>query len=313
MDPGMTAENIGPLLARANLLRMRGQWSDAADVCAEVLRLAPQNANAHSLLGDIYQDQGRPEEARQWYHLALELHPGSEADRAKLARTEEMLEARQQRAEWQAVIEGKRHPVPVALQVRETVQRIAAISGAVLCGVILVGATLVSMAERPTSAGGSTGSPIQGLLPRVHRPLPPDTPRERDLLTRVSTDLGGHPGQPVRITLDPRTSQAELRVLLPARSRERLTTQPFRALVMREAYRAAYALRAADSSLTEIEVYVMGPVVLPSGAQDNDLLLLSTVSTKDIWQSPDNITPEKINAVFNASGQAWWSSDLRGM
>src|SRR5947209_13813277 len=70
----------GPMLARANLFRMRGQWAEAADLCVEVLRADPTNANAHSLLGDIYQDQGSAEEARHWYHLALELNPASEAD-----------------------------------------------------------------------------------------------------------------------------------------------------------------------------------------------------------------------------------------
>src|SRR3954471_23342550 len=98
--PAAIAGDPGPLLARANLLRMRGQWGPAAELCAEVLRTDPRNPTAHSLLGDIYQDQGRPEEAQHWYQLALEMNPGSEADQAKLTRAEETLEARRQRAEW---------------------------------------------------------------------------------------------------------------------------------------------------------------------------------------------------------------------
>src|SRR5687768_5713148 len=90
--PGGDAD--GPVLSRANLLRMRGQWAEAAEQCVDVLRRDPGSPAAHSLLGDIYQDQGRPEEARHWYQLALVLNPGSVADRAKLARAEETLDAR---------------------------------------------------------------------------------------------------------------------------------------------------------------------------------------------------------------------------
>lgn len=311
MDTGISTDNIGPLLARANLFRMRGQWSDAAEVCAEVLRLSPQNANAHSLLGDIYQDQGRPEEARNWYHLALELHPGSEADRSKLARVEEMLEARQQRAEWQAIIDGKRHPVATSLLVRETVQRIGAIAGAALCGIILVAATLVSMSEKPVNSSNAS-SPFP-FIHKVVRPLPPDTPRERSLLDRVATTMSPGLAQPVRITLDPRTHNAELRVFLPAKAREHLTTPSFRTRVLQEAYRSAYALHVADATITNIQTYVVGPVLLPSGATDNDLLLLASVSAKDLWQNPDAIPPEKITAAFSQDSTPWWSPDLRGM
>ena len=81
---------------------MRGRWDEAASLCAEALRLDPRNASAHSLLGDIHENQGNLEEALHWYALALELHPGSDADTAKSARVQELLEARQRRAEWQA-------------------------------------------------------------------------------------------------------------------------------------------------------------------------------------------------------------------
>src|SRR5262245_37138560 len=111
-EPAPTAGNEAtyPLLARANLLRMRGRWGEAANLCLEVLRLEPRNASAHSLLGDIYENQGTLEAAIHWYDLALGLNPGSEADGAKKARAQELLEARQRRAEWQAAIQ-RRTPV----------------------------------------------------------------------------------------------------------------------------------------------------------------------------------------------------------
>ncbi len=71
-------------LAAANLLRLRGRHAEAEARCIEVLRADPNNVHAHSMLGDIYLDQGRREDARQWYQLALDLDPNSRSDRRKL-------------------------------------------------------------------------------------------------------------------------------------------------------------------------------------------------------------------------------------
>jgi Tetratricopeptide repeat len=93
-------------LMQANLLRMRGRWDEAARQCAEALQREPANASAHSLLGDIYENRGRLEDAIHWYQLALDLNPASVADQAKLARAREVLEARRKAAP------GARCPVP---------------------------------------------------------------------------------------------------------------------------------------------------------------------------------------------------------
>ncbi len=75
---------VFPLLAAANLARMRGQWDTAEQRCLEVLRHYPDNATAHSLLGDIYARQGRWADSAQWYERAVALDPDNQADRAKL-------------------------------------------------------------------------------------------------------------------------------------------------------------------------------------------------------------------------------------
>ncbi len=79
------------LLAQANLLRMRGQWQAATEKCMQVMTLAPNNASAQSLLGDIYDNQGFLDDAIQWYRMALDVQPDSPADRLKLSR---LLEAK---------------------------------------------------------------------------------------------------------------------------------------------------------------------------------------------------------------------------
>jgi hypothetical protein len=74
------------LLSQANLLRMRGCWEEAVQNCMTALRLAPDSSSAQSLLGDIYENQGRFDDAVQWYRMALDANPDSPADQIKLDR-----------------------------------------------------------------------------------------------------------------------------------------------------------------------------------------------------------------------------------
>lgn len=81
----MTTE-VYALLAQANLLRIRGAWQEAVDKCMAAMRIVPGNSAAQSLLGDIYENQGKFDDAIQWYRMALDSNPGSIADKAKLNR-----------------------------------------------------------------------------------------------------------------------------------------------------------------------------------------------------------------------------------
>jgi hypothetical protein len=99
---------IEAMLAEANLLRMRAQWVDAESRCIDVIHLDANNVHSHSLLGDIYRDQGKLEEAGQWYQMALDLNPDSPADRAKLAHVER---EREKRDAHRAVVPSAGGPV----------------------------------------------------------------------------------------------------------------------------------------------------------------------------------------------------------
>lgn len=85
---------VGPLLARANLLRMRGQWDEAVASCMAALRKAPHSAAAHLLLGEIYEAQGKVDDAVPWYNMAVDHDPENAIAREKLARLEEMQRVR---------------------------------------------------------------------------------------------------------------------------------------------------------------------------------------------------------------------------
>src|SRR5581483_1891738 len=103
---------IHALLTRANLSRLRGNWSDAIDRCVTVLRSDPSNHTAHSLLGDIYRDQGKLDDAIQWYRMALDLHPNP-ADEAKLRQQERERARLLSASAWQSpAAPGRRNPLP---------------------------------------------------------------------------------------------------------------------------------------------------------------------------------------------------------
>jgi hypothetical protein len=79
-------EQSAKLLAKANLLRMRKQWDEAVTCCMQVLYHSPDSWSAHALLGDIYADQDRPEEAIQWYCMTLDIRPDAQLVREKLSK-----------------------------------------------------------------------------------------------------------------------------------------------------------------------------------------------------------------------------------
>lgn len=85
--PALDDKALHTLLTEANLLRVRGRWDEAVDRCVEVLRAQPGNHTAHSLLGDIYRDQGKTDDAIQWYRMAVDLKPNP-SDSAKLKQME---------------------------------------------------------------------------------------------------------------------------------------------------------------------------------------------------------------------------------
>jgi len=71
-------------LARANLLRIRGDLGSAKALTQRVIRTFPKSTDAHALMGDLFVDEGRLEEARNWYEIALDLAPGTPAYQRKL-------------------------------------------------------------------------------------------------------------------------------------------------------------------------------------------------------------------------------------
>ncbi len=68
--------SINLQLARINLLRIRGQRREAINICEEILKYHPENADALAVRGDLAFDEGNLNEASRWYRTAADAAPG---------------------------------------------------------------------------------------------------------------------------------------------------------------------------------------------------------------------------------------------
>lgn len=80
----MNHAEVENALAKANVLRMRGEVGLAKELCREILTHVPESEYTHALMGDIWADEGRLDEAIKWYELAASYHPESELIRQRL-------------------------------------------------------------------------------------------------------------------------------------------------------------------------------------------------------------------------------------
>lgn len=93
-------DEIGALLSRANLARVRGHIEEAQAICRAALELNPRSADAHSLQGDLLTLQDKHDDALHCYSLAAELKPENlslreKRDKAIAARHSRLLASQQ--------------------------------------------------------------------------------------------------------------------------------------------------------------------------------------------------------------------------
>lgn len=250
-DPTPTPESGGglpreayALLAQANLCRMRGQWQDATQKCMQVMTLAPNNASAQSLLGDIYDNQGFLDDAIQWYRMALDVQPDSPADRLKLSR---LLEAKARQLPPPSPAPAPKlpapPPAPVLLGLRrwqeglgdkpDLLVKWAALGAGVLVVLVVVVALVqIQAASRvpvhevrappvvlpalapPAAPGMGT---VPGTSPTKAAPAPVRDPAEADLLAKLQAapTLSALSITVSDAQIDPRTGRLTLTYALP--------------------------------------------------------------------------------------------------
>ncbi len=200
----------------------------------DALCIEPDNVSAHSLMGDIYADQGRLDDAIQWYCLALDLDSDSMADRQKLAKAIEdrklELAEKPPRLDLKLVkgaFRGRRDDVNRTHFWRsERPVRIAIFIAAVLCLSTVVAWPIITARKGSLSTPGTSSKQINTdpifLSPftsdssatsagQTSGQLPSD-PADRSLLVklRADEDLVGRAITVTDVTNDPRSSRTTI-------------------------------------------------------------------------------------------------------
>lgn len=106
-EPLLPNDPIGPLLSRANLARVRGQWDEGIALCQAALELAPTSVEALSLLGELSAAQGKNDEALHYFSLAVDLKPDNTLMRE---RRDKLLQAKHARL---VANQKQADPIPV--------------------------------------------------------------------------------------------------------------------------------------------------------------------------------------------------------
>lgn len=163
-------------ITQANLLRIRGDYKGAIDVCLGILKRFPNNGTAHTLLGDIYAEKGELEQASQWFEMALDLRPESENDRRKFESVQKRM------AEQEAANTAKQLGIPESKpKTQQYVVVMVVLVAIVGIGAFLFGKSLNANAasrppeviNTPIDVGGPKNEPQQAQpddQPKVDQP-----------------------------------------------------------------------------------------------------------------------------------------------
>lgn len=196
-------------LARANLLRMRGDYRAAEEQCLAILRKFPNNASANTLLGDIFAEKGDPDQAVQWFELSLDLVENP-AVRAKLAETQRRIRDR----------ETAQTAEQLGLPTSRSKVGLLAIAVLLLIGVIGTAAYFLGKQSENRQAIVRTTSEATDPVPIASAPIPsapepstnaepkatrPSTAEEDTTLLERLQGVGGDATPIVHATSDPRT------------------------------------------------------------------------------------------------------------
>ena len=305
--------DVYALLAQANLLRVRGHWDDAAQACMTALRLAPDSASANSLLGDIYENQGRYEAAAQWYQMALDANPDSPADLLKLDRL-------RQRSQGQPASAGAPQRVPAAapptlirlLRDPDTALRWASIA-AVLALALVVAFAYHAVNRSAFGAGDAVVKttpvivpPVAGTLPSDPDAVPAHDSSEQALLNalQAAPDLSKRGVIVYDVQADPRAGHITVTFGLP----------PSAALTQGAVTQDALRVLEAAGSVPSVQTWTVRCLLVPSTPGAPAALAFVGDAAPDAVQSSaaagDALTDAQAEGVFSES---WWSStaDIR--
>jgi hypothetical protein len=171
-------------LAQTNLFRMRGAYKDAIQSCLGILKKYPNNATAHTLLGDIHAEMGELQQAAEWYEMALDLSPNSDGDKKKLASVKSrILDKEKVQTAEQIGLDTHRRPMTGVYVGALVVITVLVGGGAFALGSMMTGSKEkppisrgVAIPSTPNGGGGSTTDQGTGGAGANQTPAPTDDP-----------------------------------------------------------------------------------------------------------------------------------------
>ncbi|MCX7925935.1 MAG: tetratricopeptide repeat protein [Fimbriimonadales bacterium] len=303
---------VYPELARANLLRMQGKHEEAIDVCRRILGRFPSNETVHALLGDIYADQGKLEDAIQWYELLVELAPTNVHYSAKLHNLRAM----------HAAQVAPPPPIPDP-ETKPAKPKTLAYALFGLLALILIAASFVAgarmnalrqAAAQPIRSNAASLSPApNNETVRIPPPNPVDSPPspapssaptsgfagmsavEMELAQKLSQQLNG---TPVWCAFDPASSrwQARIRIQSGVLSKTR---------VLQEAVALTRAFYQQYPNTPSLSVAVIAPS--PNGG---DVLIFSGDLNAQLAALEPNALNEEQAQILLQQLQAWWNPTI---
>ncbi|OYT73077.1 MAG: hypothetical protein CFK48_01845 [Armatimonadetes bacterium CP1_7O] len=300
---------VYPELARANLLRMQGNYEEAIEVCRRILGRFPSNETVHALLGDIYADQGKYEDAIQWYELLVELAPSNAHYMAKLHNLRAMHAA--QVAPPPPVAEPEIKPArPKAFAYALFGLLVLILAAASFVAGARMNTARQSAAEPIKSAQGAVSSSSPAEPVRIPPPAPVDTSPaptpspaptmgfagmsavEASLAQKLSQQLNG---TPVWCAFDPTSHrwQARIRIQSGVLNKSR---------VLQEAIALARAFYPLYPDVSNLSVAVVAPS--PNGG---DVLIFSgEINPQIAALDPTTLNEEQTQSVLQQL-PAWWN------
>lgn len=302
---------VYPELARANLLRMQGQYEEAIEVCRRIMGRFPSNETVHALLGDIYADQGKLEDAIQWYELLVELAPTNVHYSAKLHNLRAM----------HAAQVAPPPPIPEP-EVKPAKPKTLAYALFGVLGLILVSASFVAGARMNATrqAAEEPVKPVQSGFapepsddaPRIPPPPTSEPPvvssapmlttgfagmsaAESDLAAKLSQRLNG---APVWCAFDPAANRWQARVRIQSGVLNRVR-------VLQE----AVALARAFFELYPNTVSISVGVIAPSASGGDSLIFVGDLTPQTAAVDPAALNEEQAQALLQQV-QGWWNPTI---
>ena len=279
---------IYPELARANLLRMRGDIKAAQDHCRNILRTFPNNVTANQLMGDLALDATDLPQAKEWYELALDIAP----NHPQIAKKLEDVRDRLERKETKTLVEqiGLPESKPkngwmaagIGLLVI-VVGGIAYVVGAQKPKADLNGPATTSIqapVSVPSATGGSEATP-NAVDPALQTPPSTSGSAEESALAQLIAQRSANGSKVMGVLQDPRTAQVFITY--------RLDANEDRKVIGAEIAAATFDNSAATQSIT-LRAVTDGAVVYIADAKRDAYELTKT----DEWKKQNETDPSAL-------------------